>query len=249
MKINIFNILGIATILVVFFSFSIFFYTRWENQRFVAELPEPPKFENSITLVEQRGLNVKERPTQMPSAAIMEPEVLENLPLTPEIPNVETEGQTLQETDPFQETDPSEFTLESDPLSLSTVELPEALPKSPIEGINWVKVKAASQDYNDFLETDPDYAYERLTDRFKEMFGDRPEIEILVENIRRSNEDNLTLDNAIVMIEASISLLPAGETESMRQLSENLEVFREIKAFQEEGGNVKVKFNISVGGE
>ena len=81
------------------------------------------------------------------------------------------------------------------------------------------------------------------------MFGDRPEIETLIENIRRSNEGTLTLDDAITMTEAAISLLPADETEAIRQFSENLEVFREIKAFQEEGGHVNIKFKISVGGE
>lgn len=237
------KILGIATILVISFCVGIFFYTRWENQHFVEKLPELPKFENFTTPGEQRGLKLKERPTQIPPAATVEPEVLENLPITPEIPNVETESQA------FQETDQSRFDLELDPLSLLTVELPEALPESPVEGIDWIKVKAASQDYNDFLETDPDYAYDRLTDRFQEMFGDRPEIATLVENIRRSNEGTLTLDDAITMAEASISLLPADETEAIRQLSENLEVFREIKAFQEEGGHVNVEFKISVGGE
>ena len=59
----------------------------------------------------------------------------------------------------------------------------------------------------------------------------------------------LTLNDAITMAEASISLLPADETEAIRQLSENLEIFREIKAFQEEGGHVNVEFKISVGGE
>lgn len=235
------KILGIATILIISSCVGVFFYTRWENQRFVAEFPKPPNFKDPSTPSEQRELKREEYPVQMPSTGIVEPEVLENIPITPEIPTVEIEGQT------FQETDSSEFELELAPLSLSTIELPEALPESPIEGINWVKVKAASQDYNNFLETDPDYAYERLTDRFKEMHGDRPEIKILVENIRRSNEGSLTLDNAIAMIEASISLLTAGETETLREMSENLEAFRELKAFQAEGGHVNIEFKISVG--
>lgn len=209
----------------------------------MGELPELPKFEDISGPIEERGLKLKEDPAQVPPVTTVEPEVVENLPITPEIPDIETEGQA------FQETDTTEFDLKLDPLSLSTIELPEILPESPIEGIDWVKVKAAGQDYNDFLETDPDYAYDRLTDRFQEMFGDRPEIETLIENIRRSNEGTLTLDDAITMTEASISLLSTDETEAIRQLSENLEVFREIKAFQEEGGHVNVEFNISVGGE
>ena len=235
------RVLGIGTILTVLISIGIFFYVRWDHRRFVTELPQPPKFDVASAPVEQRTLTIKKGPEQFFPTATIEPEVLEELPVTPEIPDIETEEQA------FQEMDLSEFDLELDPLSLSTIELPEALPESPIEGIDWVKVKAASQDYNDSLETDPDYAYERLTDRFKEMFGDRPEIETLVENIRRSNEDTLTLDDAIAMTEAAIDLLPTDETEAIRQLSENLEVFREIKAFQEEGGHVNIKFNISVG--
>ena len=237
------KVLSIGTILTVLICSGLFFYLRWENQRFVSELPELPKFEEISVPVEQRRLKLKADPAQVPSVTTVEPEGVENLPITPEIPDIETEEQA------FQETDTAEFDLELDPLSLSTVELPETLPESPVEGIDWVKVKAASQDYNDFLESDPDYAYDRLTDRFKEMFGDRLEVETLIETIRRSNEGTLTLDDAITMAEAAISLLPADETEAIRQLSENLEVFREIKAFQEEGGHVNVEFNISVGGE
>ena len=237
------TVLGIGAILTILICSGLFFYLRWDNQRFVGELPELLKFEDISVPVEQRGLKLKEDPAQVPSITTVEPEIVENLPITPEIPDIETEGQA------FQEIDTAEFDLELDPLSLSTIELPEALPESPVEGIDWIKVKTAGQNYNDFLETDPDYAYERLTDRFKEMFGDRPEIETLIENIRRSNEGTLTLDDAITMTEASISLLPADETEAIRQFSENLEVFREIKAFQEEGGHVNIKFNISIGGE
>lgn len=237
------KVLGIGAILTILICSGLFFYLRWENQRFVGELPELPKFEDISVPVEQRGLKLKEDPAQVLSVTTVEPEVVENLPIKPEIPDIETEGQA------FQETDTAEFNLELDPLSLSTIELPEALPESPVEGIDWVKIKVASQNYNDFLETDPDYAYDRLTDRFKEMFGDRPEIETLVENIRRSNEGTLTIDDAISMTEASISLLPADETEAIRQFSENLEALREIKAFQEEGGHVNVEFKISVGGE
>ena len=237
------KVLGIGTILTVLICSGLFFYLRWENQRFVGELPELPKFEDISVPVEQRGLKLKEDPVQVPSVTTVEPEVVENLPITPEIPDIETERQA------FQEIDTAEFDLELDPLSLSTIELPEALPESPVEGIDWIKIKAASQDYNDFLETDPDYAYERLTDRFQEMFGDRPEIETLVETIRRSNEGTLTLDDAIAMTEASLSLLPVDETEAINQLSERLEVFQGLKDFQAEGGHVNIEFNISVGGE
>ena len=237
------KVLGIGVILTVLICSGLFFYLRWENQRFVTELPQPPNFDVSQAPAEQRALTIKKGAEQSHPMATIEPEVLEELPVILEIPDVKTEEQS------FQETDLSEFDLELDPLSFSTVELPEALPESPIDGIDWVKVKATSQDYNDFLETDPDYAYERLTDRFQEMFGDRPEIETLVETIRRSNEGTLTLNDAIAMTEASLSLLPADETEAIRQLSENLEVFREIKAFQKEGGHVNVEFKISVGGE
>lgn len=237
------KVLSIGAILTVLICSGLFFYLRWENQRFVAELPQPLNFDVPPAPAEQRTLTIKEGPEQSLPTATIEPEVLEELPVIPEIPDVKTEEQS------FQETDLSEFDLELDPLSVSTIELPEALPESPVEGIDWIKIKAASQDYNDFLESDPDYAYDRLTDRFKEMFGDRPEIETLVENIRRSNEGTLTLDDAIAMTEASLSLLPAGDTEAINQLSERLEVFQGLKDFQAEGGHVNIEFNISVGGE
>lgn len=236
------RVLGIGAILMLLICIGFFFYVRWDHQRFVAELSQPPKFDASAP-TEQRILTTKKYAEHPVPTATIEPEVLEELPITPEIRDIETEEQV------FQETDLSEFDLELDPLSLSAIELPEALPESPIEGINWVKVKTASQDYNDFLEIEPDYAYERLTDRFKEMFGDRPEIKTLVETIRRANEGTLTLDDAIAMTEASISLLSTNETEAIKQLSERLEVFHDLKEFQAEGGNVNIEFNISVGGE
>ncbi|MDE0554621.1 MAG: hypothetical protein OXI24_10425, partial [Candidatus Poribacteria bacterium] len=76
-----------------------------------------------------------------------------------------------------------------------------------------------------------------------------PEIDIIVESIKRANERTLTVDDAIAMVTSTLKIMPADQTFVIEQMSEKLELLYELKAFQAEGGQATVTFNISVGEE
>jgi len=237
------RMLGIGGILTLLFCAGIFFYSRWDHQRFVAGLPQPPKSDVSPEPMERRESSTKERPGQTPPSATVAPQRLEEQSIVSEVPDMEMEEVTLEETSmPARET-------EVEPPSLSTVQLPEVLPNLPVEGIEFGKTKAAWQEYNGFLTTDPDYAYAKLAEGFREMYGNHPEIDIIVENIRRANEGTLTVDDAIALMTAALKVMPADQTVVIDQVSEKLELLHDLKAFESEGGKPTVTFNISVGEE
>ena len=106
--------------------------------------------------------------------------------------------------------------------------------------MNFSEAKAAWQDYNDFLSTHSDYAYERLGDGFGEMFGDRPEVDTIVEVIRKANAGALTVDDAIDMVTATINVMPPDAIEEIEGLRAQLEMYRELKDLQIDGEEVKV---------
>ena len=235
------KVLGFASILTILICAGIFFYTRWDNQRFVAQLPKAPQFEVSPELMQQRALISRERTEQETPPVSVDFQSLEGQSVTPDVPDIEI-GEVLFEEAYIPEDDPA-----MEYLSLSMVELPEAFPDSPVEGIEFTETKAAWQAYNDFLATHPDYAYERLDEGFREMYGDRPEVDTLVDVIRKANAGALTVDDAIDMVTATLSVMPADQTEVIEGLSAQLEMFEELKKLQADGEDVKVIFNFKIG--
>ena len=235
------KVLGLGSILTLLICAGIFFYVRWDNQRFIAELPKAPQFNLSPEPVQQRALISKERWEQEISSITADVQPLEGQSLTPEIPDINREAVL------FEEAYIPEDDLTTTDLSLSMVEFPETFSDTPVEEFEFTKTKAAWQDYNDFLSTHPDYAYERLGDGFREMFGDRPEVDTIVRGIRKANAGTLTVDDAIDMITATLSVTPLEETDAIDQLAAQLEMFQELKKLQADGEKVKVFFNIKVG--
>ncbi|MDE0423962.1 MAG: hypothetical protein OXN25_03720 [Candidatus Poribacteria bacterium] len=235
------RVLGIGSLLTLLFCAGIFFYARWDNQRFVSELPQLPNFEVTSQTVEQREMIRKELPGLDPPAEAVEPQRLEGQHIATEVPDMEAEKLVLEETEM------SELDLEVDPLSVSTVELPEISEENLLETTDFRRTKEAWQDYNDLLAVDSSSAYTRLAEGFREMYGDHPEIDIIVESIKRANERTLTVDDAIAMVTSTLKIMPADQTIVIDQMSEKLELLYELKAFQAEGGKATVTFNISVG--
>lgn len=235
------RVLGIGSLLTFLFCAGIFFYARWDNQRFVSGLPELPNFEVSSEAIEQREMSGKEPLMLAPPAEAVAPQRLEGQHIAPEVPDMEAEKLVLEETEM------SELDWEVEALSLSTVELPEISEESPLEMTDFRRTKDAWQDYNNLLAVDPSYAYARLAEGFREMYGDHPEIDIIVESIKRANDKTLTVDDAIAMVTSTLKIMPADQTIVIDQMSEKLELLYELKAFQAEGGRATVTFNISVG--
>ena len=235
------KVLGLGSILTILICAGIFFYVRWDNQRFIAELPKAPEFDISPEPMQQRDLIPKERWEQEFPSVTVDSQPVEGQRLSTDVPDIQIEEAF------FEDAYIPKYDLAMEDLSLSTVEFPDTFPNTPVEGSEFPEAKAAWQDYNHFLTTHSDYAYERLGDGFREMFGDRPEVDTIVEVIRKANAGALTVDDAIDMITATLSVTPLEETDAIDQLAAQLEMFQELKKLQADGEDVRVIFNIKVG--
>lgn len=99
-------------------------------------------------------------------------------------------------------------------------------------------VKAGFNDYNAYLNADPEYAYQRLDDAFREQFGNDPDVDILVESIRSYNEGPVPVDTAIEFMEAELRLISQfGYPEPIAQLEDNIEMLREARQYALESGD------------
>lgn len=101
-------------------------------------------------------------------------------------------------------------------------------------------VKAGFDDYNAHLQSDPEYAYQRLDDAFREQYGDDPDVDILVETIRRGNNGTTTIDDAIKGMEAMERLVskisPSEALESIQDAIEMLTIAKQMKQMAHEDG-------------
>ncbi len=111
------------------------------------------------------------------------------------------------------------------------------------------RVKAGFDDYNASLKTDPEYAYQRLDDAFREQYGDDPDVDILVEHIRESNEGTTEIAEAIDFVEAVIRLTSkVSPPEALESLYAHLEFLRETQHMAlEQGTAVQHQNAIHVG--
>ena len=98
------------------------------------------------------------------------------------------------------------------------------------------KVEAGFADYNAYLATDPAYAYQRLDAAWREQFGDFPDVDILVETVRRGNAGTATIDDAIANAEALLRLMPGLVIpEGIQVVADHLEYLKSRKLALEEG--------------
>ena len=113
------------------------------------------------------------------------------------------------------------------------------------------QVKAGFEDYNTYLSTHPEYAYQRLDDAFREQFGDDPDVDILVESIRSYNNGPVPVDTAIRFTEAELRLFSKfGAPEPIAELRDTLEMLREAKEYALESGEESLyRGRVHIGGE
>ena len=241
------QVIGGALILTVIICAGFLLYAQWDLKRFEESLGKLPKLETPPETVaapadvSPREVMTDERPSYTTPRATVSVERFERQVLEVDVPEWETPAVPLTETElPALESD-------SDALSLSKVEFPEEWTDVPVEGIDWVQAKAAGRDYNDFLHTAPEYAYARLADGLREMYGDFPEVDTIVENIKRANEETLTLDDAIHMAEAFSRIMPENQQASRNMIALQLEILRELKTLEEDSEQVGIRFDVKVG--
>ena len=103
-------------------------------------------------------------------------------------------------------------------------------------------VKAAFVDYNAYLETNPEYAYQRLEEAFREQYNDDPDVSRLVETIRKTSESPLTINEWVQSAEVMMRFL--SKTSPPEDLKRFENHFQAITKELESGRNViyKVKF-------
>ena len=241
------QVIGGALILTVIICAGFLIYAQWDLKRFEDSLGEPPKLETPPEAVaapadvSPREVMTDERPGYTTPRTTVSVERFDRQVLEVDVPERETPAVPLTETElPALDSD-------SDALSLSNVEFPEEWTDAPAEGIDWVQAKAAGRDYNDFLHTSPEYAYARLADGLREMYGDFPEVDTIVENIKRANEETLTLDDAIHIAEAFSRIMPENQKVSRDVIALQLEFLRELKTLEEYGEQGGIRFDVKVG--
>lgn len=229
------------SITVILVCAGFFIYVEWEIKRFDASLPEVPTVDtapNSAALPESPRQEVPQPPT----ASVSESPLLK---AAPEIPGTDYE----KSAEPFSgaEEPQSEFTENAPNLFLEET---ETVPVEPAEEpYDMAKVEAGFDDYNAYLATNPAYAYQRLDEAWREQWGDSPDVDILVETVRRGNEGTVTIDDAIANAEALLRLMPGiVAPEGIQVVADHLEYLRESKQLAlEEGAILQFSYTPHIG--
>lgn len=98
-------------------------------------------------------------------------------------------------------------------------------------------VTAGFDDYNAFVSSDPDYAYQRLDDAFRTQYGDSSDVDVLVQTIRRSNEGTATIADAIENAEAFLRLASQiSPSEGLQPIREHLSTLQTVRQQALEAG-------------
>ena len=231
------KIFSVGALITVVCCVGLFLYTQWDMKRFMDSLPKVPissnaqNNNNSPVLTPQTDTQHTTLTISESSSIDAETESTEN-----DAVHTETEEKYIPE-----DADDALNFFEELPEEAHTAELQEEeesdLSDSEMVPFDIEKVKAGFDDYNDYIHTDPEYAYQRLDEAFREQYGDSPDVNILIETIRSDNEGNGTIDNAITNLEALLRLLPRiSPSEGVQEVANELESLRELKQLALETG-------------
>ena len=243
-----YRLISVAGILTVLICIGIFLYTQWDLKRFNEQLSKARAVKTTLEPSSTRQEKISDEINQ----------TIENSVYTPPLSKIESLSEIESET----VTDMSESTEfvsadeviqdkddtlnmffedlfgEVDMNSLTEMEFTDSTENFPFD----VKlVKAGYDDYNAYLATDPDYAYQRLDDAFREQFGDSPDVDIVVETIKRSNNGNMTFDDAINNAEAFLRLIsPISLPGGIQEVESFIEYLKTAKQLALEEGIERV---------
>ncbi len=235
---------------IVMICIGLWFYVEWDMKQFTGSLPTRPHGPDELQAEEleknpRSGEVVEGSSTQKATAIV------------PAAPTPEKESTTadaeadlfLDEAQPFTE---KTITYGDAPDSHKTEGPDENAADFPKVPYDIERVKAGFEDYNSYLSTNPEYAYQRLDDAFREQFGDSPDVDILVESIRSYNKGPVPVDTAIRYMEAEIRLFSQfsqfGDG-AVVGIQANLEMLREAKQHSlESGEEFFYRSNVKIGG-
>lgn len=234
------RIFSVGALIVVLCCMGLFLYIQWDIKRFTDSLPKVPIDSNA------QNSSASPVPTPQANAQHTTLTIFESSLVDTETESAENDVAEHAEGEekyiPEDADDALNF-FEELPEEVDTAELQEE--ESDTSDSDWApfdieKVKAGYDDYNAYIDTDPEYAYQRLDEAFREQYGNSPDVDILVETIRSDNEGNGTIDNAITNLEALLRLLPRiSSPEGVQEVANELESLKELKQLAlETGGEV-----------
>lgn len=231
------RVFSVGALITVVCCVGLFLYTQWDMKRFADSLPE--------VLISSNAQNNSSAPISTPQTDMQHTTLAIS-----ESSSINTEMESTENDDAARTEIEEEYIPEDPDNALNFFEkLPEEAhtaefqeEENDLSDFEWVpfdieKVKAGFDDYNAYVHTDPEYAYQRLDEAFREQYGDSPDVNILVETIRSDNEGNGTIDNAITNLEALLRLLPRiSPSEGVQEVANELESLRELKQLALETG-------------
>ena len=245
-SINLKPLVGVST-LTVLICIGFWLYIRWDTQRFVDSLPKAPVIQTEIT---------ETAPAQQvasPYGAIRTTEnvVMEDLVSNTGLENPEDEAME-QEVGTTGRVEASTDT--ADPYAIFEGFLEEtaadAIPSGDFTNAaqdapyDKASVRAAFADYNTYLKTDPEYAYQRLEEAFREQYNDDPDVSGFVEAIRKTGEGPLTIDSWLQSTEIMIKFLSKiSPPEVLKRFENNFQIITEKLEFGR-GAPYRIKFII-----
>ena len=228
-------------ILTVLICIGFWLYTQWGTQRFVESLPKNPIIQTET--IE----NTPDEQAASPYGATrtIENAVVENLGRDTglESPEDEAKKREIGTVDSTATVDLyalfEEFLEETAADTITSGDFANGDQDTPYDQ---ALVKAAFVDYNAYLETNPEYAYQRLEEAFREQYNDDPDVSRLVETIRKTSESPLTINEWVQSAEVMMRFL--SKTSPPEDLKRFENHFQAITKELESGRNVmyKVKF-------
>ena len=221
-------------------------YVEWDLKQFREALPSPPQRIDEPQAERLEKNTPSEEIVNASGEASTEPIVLDEPEPEPEKEITTADADIDMFLDEIQQITELPVTSEDD------LDSPEAdIPDEDLVPFDAETVKAGFNDYNACLSSDPEYAYQRLDDAFREQFGNDPDVNILVESVRSYNEGPVPADTAIEFMEAELRLISQfGYPEPIAELQDNLEMLREARQYALESGEVFLyRSNVRIDGE
>lgn len=195
------RILAGAIIIAVLFIGGIYLYSKWNYNRFSADLGgSPTSTPATSTTGSQSALVNKTDPS-----TVQDKRLLEKVNINSTDINHQPSDETKQEdtSEPSPEFDPSQL--------LSAFGMPE-------------EVKSLLDENAE--EKDFEKAQKHLT----ETYGDSPEVEAIMDKLKQMSGGTVELDDLTELFEAWIQVLPEEQQENRRQLMGVLNVLNQAKA-------------------
>lgn len=220
------NVIGAAFILAVLICVGIFFWAKWEKQRFDASLPEVPKVSPVTVSQNAQSTSVAKEEPQPPQEPVLAPAPLEAGPVTYEPEQVTSENAS----EPLAVNEFMEF--------LDAPLREEDVP-ALFEG-EWVNEEDAESQAGSACT---DAGHRTDPDALRNRYGDSPDIEVVIEVNRLIDAGIATTDDVIAQEEAWLRLLPEDDYRNREETAKFLEHLYQTKKNIESGVTIKVVYS------